>query len=127
MTVAFGDVFIQQEVNDNGITYNMQDSIANWFNNGNPLNIIGHAGPATFYNYTCYFTLFIPLNEHAPYKRGVAWSFHGDNFCEKSGGVSCCVALLPLYSHRSSVLWIQESFVVTLSSLAVGSLWLVSW
>ena len=37
MTVAFGDVFIQQEVNDNGVTYHMQDSIANWFNNGNPL------------------------------------------------------------------------------------------
>ena len=26
--------------------------------------------------------------EHAPYKRGVAQSFHGDNFSEKSGGVS---------------------------------------
>ena len=35
--------------------------------------------------------------------------------------------LLPLNSHRSSVLWIQESFVVTLSCLAVGSLWLVSF
>ena len=36
------------------------------------------------------------LNEHALYKRGVAWSFHGDNFCEKSGEVSGFVALLPL-------------------------------
>ena len=65
--------------------------------------------------------------EHVLYKRGMTRSFHGDNFCEKSGKVSHFVALLPLYSHRSSVLWIQESFVVTLSSLAAGSLWLVSW
>ena len=67
------------------------------------------------------------LNEHAPYKRGVARSFHGDNFNEKSGGVSPFVARLPLNSHCSNVLWIQESYVVTLSCLAVGSLWLVSW
>ena len=38
------------------------------------------------------------------YKRGVARSFHGNNFCEKSGGVSCFVVLLLLNSHRSSVL-----------------------
>ena len=69
----------------------------------------------------------VSLNEHAPYKRGVAWSFHGDNFSEKSGGVSPFVALLPLNSHCSGVLWMQESFVVTLSCLTVGSSGLVSF
>ena len=42
------------------------------------------------------------LNEHAPYKWGVARSFHGDNFNETSGVISPVVALLPFNSHHSS-------------------------
>ena len=60
MTVAFGDAFAQQEFNENGITYHMQDSIDDWFNNGNLLKQVMYAGPASL-RY-CFSHSFYPFN-----------------------------------------------------------------